>query len=88
MPSGNPGRTFLSATVRSCFLHICLAQEKKDNLRDISESVEALAGGVDHEAASRVARWYIFKPKISISENFGVPSDEKMMVNFMAFWSI
>jgi hypothetical protein len=36
----------------------------------------------------RVARWYIFRPKIQIWVNFGVSCKWKMSVNFMTIWSI
>jgi hypothetical protein len=36
----------------------------------------------------RVARWYIFKPKITVWVNFGGQWRWKMFVCFMAMWSI
>jgi hypothetical protein len=36
----------------------------------------------------RVARWYIFKPKIPIWVNFGGVLQLKMLVYFVAIWSI
>jgi hypothetical protein len=39
-----------------------------------------------HILLIRVARWYIFKPKIPILVNFGVL--QRKMVNFRAIWSI
>jgi hypothetical protein len=38
---------------------------------------------------SRVARWFLFKPKILIWVNFGGPYvDWKMLIYFMAIWNI
>jgi hypothetical protein len=39
-------------------------------------------------AESRVARWFLFKPKIPIGVNFGGALDWKMLVYLMAIWSI
>jgi hypothetical protein len=36
----------------------------------------------------RVARWYLFKPKIPIWLNFGGASELKMLVYFMVIWNI
>jgi hypothetical protein len=35
---------------------------------------------------TRVARWYIFKPKIPICVNFGGSCNGRCWVNFLAFW--
>jgi hypothetical protein len=37
----------------------------------------------------RVARWFVFRPKIPIRVNFGGPNiDWKMLIYFMAIWNI
>jgi hypothetical protein len=39
-------------------------------------------------SGTRVARWFVFKPKIQIWVNYGAPWNEKKLVYYMALWNI
>jgi hypothetical protein len=43
--------------------------------------------GLDNAQATRVARWFIFKPKNSNLGNFWSASDWKILAYFMAIWN-
>jgi hypothetical protein len=65
-------------------MSIGLVQQRgrKKNLAEIRMFCDA------SDTKRRVARWFVFKPKIQIWVNYGAPFNEKKLIYYIAIWNI